>query len=203
MLTCVHSKQRDYHQKYTSLWVPDLSCHFVHAQSVIRTRISSLYVSQPSSVILCIQNSDFRTRSTSVHGSQTSPVIFCIETSEFTTRITSLYGSQTSHVDLCMQNSVLSTRIIRVPTLICGLFMQNSVIIIRSTRLYEFQTSAVILCMKKAWLARPSGSVTKHLDPRNMFPPGLYIWKYLEPPEHVVQNYTEINGPPLKLLVLP
>ena len=33
-LTChfVHAKQRDLHQNYKSLWVPDLTCRFVHAK---------------------------------------------------------------------------------------------------------------------------------------------------------------------------
>ena len=39
-----------------SLWVPDLTCDFFCMQnSVTRIRISSLYASQPSSVVLCIQ----------------------------------------------------------------------------------------------------------------------------------------------------
>ena len=35
-----------------------------------------VYGSQPSSVVLCIENSDFRARFTSHYGSQTSPMFF-------------------------------------------------------------------------------------------------------------------------------
>ena len=54
----LQAKQRLFDQNYKSLWVPDLSCRFVHANSVISTRITSVYGFQPSSVVLCIQNSD-------------------------------------------------------------------------------------------------------------------------------------------------
>ena len=68
-------------QIYKSLWVPDLTCRFVHANRVIITRIASVYGFQPSSVVLCIQNSDLKTKlHVSMHGSQTSPVIFCMQT---------------------------------------------------------------------------------------------------------------------------
>ena len=54
----LQAKQRLFDQNYKSLWVPDLTCRFVHANSVISTRITSFYGFQPSSVVLCIQNSD-------------------------------------------------------------------------------------------------------------------------------------------------
>ena len=66
--------------------------------SVISARITSLYGSQPSSVVLCIQKSDFRTRIACLYRSQTSPVILCMQNSVPCIRITSLYGSQPSSV---------------------------------------------------------------------------------------------------------
>ena len=55
--------------------------------------------------LLCsfhMQNSHFWTRITSLYGSQTSPVVLCMQYSLISTRITSLYGSQpTSAVFAC------------------------------------------------------------------------------------------------------
>ena len=56
------AKQRLLDQNYKSLWVPDLTCRFVHSNRVISTRITSLYGFQPSSAVLCIQNSVLRTK---------------------------------------------------------------------------------------------------------------------------------------------
>ena len=95
-----------------SLWVPALTCGFVHAkQRDFRTRITSLYGSQTHSCGFCMQNSDFWTRITSLYGSQTWPVILCMYNSVISTRITSLYRSQPLSVVLCIQNSDLMTRI--------------------------------------------------------------------------------------------
>ena len=132
--------------------VPDLTCRFVHAkQRLISTRIASLYGSLPSSVALCMQNSDIMNRINSLYRSQTSPVVlcmqnsdwlapesqvsmgpstlicgFCIQNSDFRTRITSLYGFQTSPMFFCIQNSDFSTRI---------------------AILYGSQPSSVVLCI--------------------------------------------------------
>ena len=56
-LTCcfVHAKHREWHQNYKSLWVPDLTCRFVHAKQRAYIRITSLYGPQPSPVVFgCI-----------------------------------------------------------------------------------------------------------------------------------------------------
>ena len=53
----------------------------------------------------CMQTSDFWTRITSLYGSQTSPVVLCVQNGVISTRITGLYGSQHSYVFLCIQNS--------------------------------------------------------------------------------------------------
>ena len=55
--------------------------------SVLTTRIASLYLSQTSSVDLCMQNS------------------------VLPTRIASLYVCQTASVDLCKQNSFINTKL--------------------------------------------------------------------------------------------
>ena len=46
-------------------------------------------------------------------------------------------------------------------------------------------------------------TVTTNFDPPKMVPPGPYISKYLDPPEHVFQQNVEIYGPPLKYLSPP
>ena len=43
-----------------------------------------------------MQNGDFCIRITSLYGTQTSPMVFCIQNSDFRTRITCLYRCQTS-----------------------------------------------------------------------------------------------------------
>ena len=47
----LHAKQRLLDQNYKSLCILDLTCRFVHANSVTSTRITCLYGSQPLSVV--------------------------------------------------------------------------------------------------------------------------------------------------------
>ena len=121
--------------------------------SVLRFKMTFVYWFQPSSVVLCVQNSEFSIRITSLYGSHPLFVAFacktatlgpalqvsmgprphqwflCIQNSDFVTRIASLYGSQPSSVVLCIHNRDTMTRI-------------NS--------LYESQTSPVVLCMQNS-----------------------------------------------------
>ena len=78
-----------------SVSVPALICVFVHSKqrAVPTTRIASLYGSQPSSVFLCIQNSDFSTTIAKLYVSPPSSVVLCMQNGVISTRITSLYGS--------------------------------------------------------------------------------------------------------------
>ena len=69
--------------------------------SVLRSRMTLVYCSQPSSVILCIQNSDFSIRYNSLYGSQPSSVFFFVFT-------TATFGSElkvsmgpTPHLSFC------------------------------------------------------------------------------------------------------
>ena len=89
-LWLLHAKQRILDQNFKSLWVPALICSF------------------------CMPNSEFWTRITSLYGSQTSPVLLCVQNSVICTRISSLYGFQPSSVVLSTHNSVLNTRINRL-----------------------------------------------------------------------------------------
>ena len=96
------AKQRLFVQNYNSLWVPDLTCRFVHAKRRVFTRMTSLYGLKPSTVVLCMQNSDFRTRLTSLYGSQTSAVVMSTQKSVLSTRIKRQCWFQPSPVALCM-----------------------------------------------------------------------------------------------------
>ena len=58
----LHAKQRILEQNFKSLWVPDLICSFCQQNSAFRTRTSSLYGSQISSVVLSTHNSVLSTR---------------------------------------------------------------------------------------------------------------------------------------------
>ena len=133
------------------------------------TRITNLYGSQTSPVLLCMQYSVISIRITCLYGSQPLSVVFacktatleqnneylcvtalicgfCIHNSAFWTRISSLYRSQTSSVVLSTHNCVLNTRI---------------------KRLYVFQPSPVVLCMQDSdfstWIASLYGSQTSYV----------------------------------------
>ena len=92
------AKQRPLDRNNKSLLVPDITCRCVHENSVIRTRISSLYVSQTSSGVLSIHNCVLNTQKKLTIWFQPSPVVLCMQNSDFRTRITSLCGSKTQPV---------------------------------------------------------------------------------------------------------
>ena len=76
---------------------------------LISTRITSLHGSQTSPVVLCFQNSVIRSWMTFVYWSHPSSVVLCIHNRDFSIRITGLHGSLTSPVVLCIQNNVRNT----------------------------------------------------------------------------------------------
>ena len=131
------------------LWVPDLTCRFVHAiQRNLQQKYSSLYGSQPFICGFCVQNSDFWSRITCLCGSQTSPVILCVQNSVMRLR---LYGSKTSPVIFACKTACLCIRI---------------------TSLYGSQTSSVVFGCKTATLG-PDLQVC--MGPR----PHLWFWAHL------------------------
>ena len=134
---------------------PSPSCVYCIQNSDISIRIKSLYGSQTSPVDLWMQNSVLRSRMTLVYWSQPSFVVWCIQNRHFSIRITSLYGSQTSPVDLWMQNSVLRSRMTFVywPQPSSGvLCIESSDFSIRITSLYGSQHSFVAFENKTALL---------------------------------------------------
>ena len=102
-----------------------------------------------------MHKSDFWTRTTSLYGSQTSAVVLCMQNIVISTRIKRLYCLQPSPVVLCMQNSDFRTRInsLCVPALVCGFWMQNSDFWKGITSLYVSQTRPVVLCMYNSVLS--------------------------------------------------
>ena len=141
--------------------------------SDFRTRLTSLYWTQTTPVVLCKQDSVTSTWITSLYGSQPSSVVMCTQNSDFRIWLTSLYGSQFSSVVLSTHNSVLSTTIkdymgfsphlwfcvcntetlgleLQVIDLTCGFCMQNSGFWTRITSLCGSQTSPVIFCRQNS-----------------------------------------------------
>ena len=95
-------------------------------KSVISTGITSLYGSQPSSVIFACKTASFgQELQVSMDPSPHQCIVHANR--DFWNRITYLYVSQTSPVVLCMQNSVIS---------------------IRKTGLYGSQPSSVVFACK-------------------------------------------------------
>ena len=94
----LHANRRLLDQNYKSLWVPVLTCRFVHAkQRDLPQTDTSIWV--PARICgFCMKNSVFWSRITSLYGSQTSPVVLGLENSVISIRITGLYGSQASCV---------------------------------------------------------------------------------------------------------
>ena len=141
---------------------------------------SELLVSMGPSphLCFCIQNSDFWTRITNLYGSQTSPVVLYRQYSVISTRITCLYGSQPlsvvfacitatfgseykfsmgtrPHRRFCMQNSAfwfLITSLYGFQIWLIVLCMYNSVLSNRITSLYGSPPSSVVLIAKQSLL---------------------------------------------------
>ena len=102
----------DFRTRLTSLYGTQSSSVALSTHnSVLTPRIKRLYGFHPSPVVSCMQNCDFRTRITSLCRSIDPTCGFCRENSDFWSGLTSLYGSQNSPVIFYMQNSVPSIRI--------------------------------------------------------------------------------------------
>ena len=161
-LWILHAKQRLLDQNYKSLWVPALICGFCMQNSEFWIRITSLYGSQPSSVVFACKTATlgpelqvsmgprphlwffaFKTGTLApelqVSIGPSLHLRFLHATQRLWIRITSLYGSQTSPMVFCMQNSHFSSRIYSLygsqisPVVLC---MQNKVIRSRMTLVY-------------------------------------------------------------------
>ena len=82
-----------------------------------------VYWPQPSSLVLCIQNSMISIRITSLCGSQPSFVVFACKTATLGPELQVSIGPRPHQCFFSIQNSDFSTRIASlyvVPALICG-----------------------------------------------------------------------------------
>ena len=82
-----------------------------------------VYWPQPSSLVLCIQNSIISIRITSLYGSQPSFVVFASKTATLGPELHISIGPRPNQWFFSIQNSEFSTRIASlyvVPALICG-----------------------------------------------------------------------------------
>ena len=90
--------------------------------SVLRSRMTLVYWSQPSSVVLCIQICDFSVRITSLYGSQPSFVAFECKTANLGPELQVFMGPS---LHLCFLHSKQrlkhkNCKSLWVPALICG-----------------------------------------------------------------------------------
>ena len=137
-----------------------------------------VYWSQPSSVVLCIQNSDFSIRISSLYESQPSSVVFACKTATLGPELQVSIGPRphlwffafkmgtlapelqvsmgpSSHLRFLHTKQRLLDQIYKslwVPAIICGFVYKNSDFSIRNTSLYGSQTSFVAFTSKTATL---------------------------------------------------
>ena len=136
------------------------------------------YWSQPSSVVLCIQNSDFSFRISSLFGSQPSSVVFASKTASLVPELQVSIGPRphlwffafkmgtlepelqvsmghSPHLRFLHAKQRLLDQIYKslwFPAIICGFVHKNSAFNIRITSLYGSQTSFVAFTCKTATL---------------------------------------------------
>ena len=117
----LHAKQRLLEQNYKYLCVPPLICDFCIHNSAFWTRISSLYGSQTSSVVLSTHNCVLNTRIWRLYVFQPLPVVLCMQKSDFSTWIASFYGSQPSSFFLHAKQRLLdpNNKSLWIPDITC------------------------------------------------------------------------------------
>ena len=104
----LHAKLRLYDQNYKSLLVPHLIyCFFAFKTASLAPDLQVYMSPSPHLLFFCIHNSVIMTRINSLYGSQTSPVVVYMQNNEINTRITSLYGSQPSSVVFACKTATL------------------------------------------------------------------------------------------------
>ena len=113
--------------------------------------------SQPSSVVLCVQNCDISIRIPSLYGSQPSSAVFACKTATLGPELRVSMGPSPHLWFLCIHNSDIMTCInslyVSRPSPVV-LWMQNNVISIRMTCLYGSQLSFVFFGCKTASLGQ-------------------------------------------------
>ena len=137
-----------------SLWVPDLTYGFLIQNNVIRTRITSLYVSQLSSVVFAGKTATFESE-LKVSMVPRHNLSFCAFKTTWLASELLVSMGPSPHFWFLQEKQRLKDRNFKslwVPALICCFCMQNSEFWIRTTSLYGFQTSPVDLLMQKGVL---------------------------------------------------
>ena len=112
-----------------------------------------VYWSQPSSVVLCIQNSAFSIRINSLYGSQPSSVVLPCKTAPLGTELQISTGPRPHlwfflHSKQRLQHQNCKSQCVQA--LICGFCMQNSGFWIRIKRIYGSQTSPAVFCKQNS-----------------------------------------------------
>ena len=79
----LHAKQRLFDRNYKSLWIPDFACWLLHAKQRAKIQNDSCLLVPAFIGGFCVQNRDYRTRITSLYGSQPSSVVFTCKTVTF------------------------------------------------------------------------------------------------------------------------
>ena len=113
---------------------------FLDAQQRLWNGLTRLYGSQTSSVVLCIQKSDFRTRIVCLYGSQPSSVVYACKTATFGPEYKSLWVAVLTcrYVHAQQRDYHQNDQSQWVPALICGFCMQNSEYWTRITSVHGF-----------------------------------------------------------------
>ena len=134
------------------------------------------YWSQPSSVVLCIQNSDFSIRISSLYGSQPSSVVFASKTASLVPELQVSIGPRPHLWFFAFKMGTLAPELqvsmghspdlrflhakqrlldqiyksLWVPAIICGFVHKNSAFNIRIASLYGSQLSSEVFACKTA-----------------------------------------------------
>ena len=175
----LHAKHRLLDVNNKSLWVPDITCHFVHAKSMIRTWITSLHGSQPSSVgfacktahfgpelqvpmgprphqSLCAFRTAWLATEWQVSMGPRHDLSFCARTTAWLAPELQVSMDSSPHLWLCAFKTATlgpNCMCLCVPDITCDLLHAKQWASIRITSLYGSQPSSVGFACKTAWLA--------------------------------------------------
>ena len=118
--------------------------------SVLSTRITCLYVSQPSSVVFACKTATFGPELQVSMGTRPHQSLCACKTTSLPSEIL-VSVSPRPHLPFCAcKTACVAPEILvsmGVPALTCGFWMQNSDFLTRTTSLYGSQTSPVIFSM--------------------------------------------------------
>ena len=178
-LWILHAKQRLLDRNYKSLWVPAITCGFCMQNSDFWIRITSLYGSQPSSVVFACKTATLASELLVSMCLRPNLWFFAFKTATLAAELqvsmgprphlrflhckTATFGSEfqvsmvpSHHLWFCSKNSYFIIGITSLyvsPALICGFCMQNSDFRTRNTSLYGSLTSPIFFAFKRATLA--------------------------------------------------